>query len=303
VYYVKRPTENFTGIGEFKAAPLRGADLNSISDARISFADSESNDDVNNLNTSDNRYVCIYAYYEKNEEYKNNLEYFLEKGGLQSDIDYYIVVNGKCSVDIPDISNVRTIYRENKGFDFGGWQHIIKNYIHRPYDYYICLNSSVRGPYPENKPWLEQFLPLFGKDVKMVGTSINIFDSEFWVDMKSIYHKDAPYSHIQSMFFILNRESFDFLSEVGFFDDEADLVENNNMNHMILYKEVMMSQLLIRNGWNINCILPKYRDLDYREVKYNINPSGCDPYYRGTYFGGTIQPEEVVFYKSYRLHD
>ena len=29
--------------GEFKAAPLRGADLNSISDARISEADSESN--------------------------------------------------------------------------------------------------------------------------------------------------------------------------------------------------------------------------------------------------------------------
>jgi len=30
--------------GEFKAAPLRGADLNSIFDARISFADSESNE-------------------------------------------------------------------------------------------------------------------------------------------------------------------------------------------------------------------------------------------------------------------
>jgi hypothetical protein len=275
-FRVKRSTENFAGI-----------------------------DDVNDLNTSGNRYVCIYAYYEKNEEYKDNLEYFLEKGGIQPDIDYYIVVNGKCSLDIPDLSNVRIIYRENKGFDFAGWQHIIKNYILRPYDYYICLNSSVRGPYPENRPWLDQFLPLFesGKDVKMVGTSINIFDSEFWVDMKSIYNKDAPYSHIQSMFFILNREGFDYLNEIGFFDDEDDLVEKNNMNHMILYKEVMMSQLIIKHGWNINCILPKYRDLDYREVKYNINPSGCDPYYRGAYFGGTIQPEEVVFYKSYRLHD
>ena len=273
---VKRSTENFAGV-----------------------------DDVNDLNSSCNRYVCIYAYYEKSEEYKNNLKHFLEKGGIQPDIDYYIVVNGKCSLDIPDLSNVRIIYRENKGFDFAGWQHIIKNYILRPYDYYICLNSSVCGPYPENKPWLNQFLPLFdsGKDVKMVGTSINIFDSQFWVDMKSIYHKEAPYSHIQSMFFILNREGFDYLNETGFFDDEDYLVEKNNMNHMILYKEVMMSQLIIKNGWNINCILPKYRDLDYREVKSNINPSGCDPYYRGAYFGGTIQPEEVVFYKSYRLHD
>ena len=34
--------------GEFKAAPIRGADLNSISDARISEADSESNDSESN---------------------------------------------------------------------------------------------------------------------------------------------------------------------------------------------------------------------------------------------------------------
>jgi hypothetical protein len=262
-------------------------------------------DDGKFFNDSDNKYVCVYAYYEKNDEYKENLDYFLTKGGIQDGIDYYIVINGECTVDIPDKSNIKVIYRENKGFDFGGWQHAIKKYIKKQYDYYIFLNSSVRGPYPENKPWLEYFLPLFtsSKDVKLVGTTINIFDSEFWVDMKPIYEKDGPYSHVQSMFFILNREGFDYLLEQKFFDDEELLVEKNNMNHMILYKEVMMSQIIIKNGWNINCILPKYRNLDYREVKTNINPSGCDPYYRGAYFGGTIQPEEVVFYKSYRLHD
>ena len=262
-------------------------------------------DDGKNFNSSDNKYVCVYAYYEKNEEYKENLAYFFKKGGIQNDIDYYIVINGNCTVDIPDKPNIKVIYRENKGFDFGGWQHVIKKYIQKQYDYYIFLNSSVRGPYPENKPWLEHFLPLFesSKDVKIVGTTINIFDSEFWVDMKPIYEKDAPYSHVQSMFFILNREGFDYLIGQKFFDDEDLLIEKNNMNHMVLYKEVMMSQIIIKNGWNINCILPKYRDLDYREVKTNINPSGCDPYYRGAYFGGTIQPEEVVFYKSYRLHD
>ena len=37
VFFVKKT-------GEFKAAPRSGADLNSISDARISEADSESND-------------------------------------------------------------------------------------------------------------------------------------------------------------------------------------------------------------------------------------------------------------------
>ena len=121
--------------------------------------------------------------------------------------------------------------------------------------------------------------------------------------MKPIYQKDGPYSHIQSMFFILNSEGYEFLNQNKFFDDEVILNTRTDINYMIINKEIMMSQLIIKNGWNINCILPKYRDLDYREVKSNINPSGCDPYYRGAYFGGTIQPEEVVFYKSYRLHD
>ena len=47
-----------------------------------------------------------------------------------------------------------------------------------------------------------------------------------------------------------------------------------------------------------------YRDLDYRLVKTQINESsstyGGDPYFKGTYFGGTITPEEAIFFKNNR---
>lgn len=265
-------------------------------------------DDAKDLNVSNNKYVCIYAYYEKNEEYKNNFEYFLKNGGIINEIDYYIIINGKCSLDIPDRTNIKVLYRENKGYDFGAWQYVIKHHINKPYEYYIFINSSVKGPYSD-KNWLDEFLNLFnsGKDVKLVGTTINIFDEGFEgfnlnnETMKIIYDKESPYTHVQSMFFIIDKEAFDFLYKKGFFDDEEKLSNFGHINNVIIYKEIMMSQMIIKNGWNINCILPKYRDLDYRNIKQNINPSGCDPYWPETYFGNTIQPEDVIFYKGYRL--
>jgi len=175
-----------------------------------------------NLNNSKNRYVCLYAYYEKNEEYKNNLIFFLENGGIRDDIDYYIIINGLCTVDIPEYSNINIIHRENKGFDFGAWQSVIKNNIKRPYDYYIFINSSVEGPYSVGSSWLEKFLELFKKDnnVKLVGTSINIFDKGAWDELRKVHGNKPPYTHVQSMFFILNSDGFNYLNKIGFFDDE-----------------------------------------------------------------------------------
>ena len=261
------------------------------------------NNSIENFDTLyKNRYVCLYAYYEKNDEYRNNLIFFLENGGIRKDIDYYIIINGKCTIDIPKYSNVNIIHRENKGFDFGAWQSVITNNIKRPYDYYIFINSSVEGPYSVGSSWLEHFLVLFEKDnnVKLVGTSINILESA-WDEVRSIHGTKPPYTHVQSMFFILNNEGFNYLYSIGFFDDEHVLNEKNNMPYMIANKEIMLSQLILKNNWNINSILSKYRDIDYRFLKHNINTSGQDPYYKGAYFGSTIKPDEVIFYKGYRL--
>ena len=95
-----------------------------------------------------NKNVCIYAYYEKDEKYKNNFKYFL-KNGYRSDIDYYIVINGECTVEIEKKDNITVLYRENKGYDFGAWSYGV-NQLKQKYDYYIFLNSSVIGPYKQS---------------------------------------------------------------------------------------------------------------------------------------------------------
>ena len=39
-----------------------------------------------------NKICCLYAYYEKNDLYKSNLEYFL-KNGILENVDYYFIIN------------------------------------------------------------------------------------------------------------------------------------------------------------------------------------------------------------------
>jgi hypothetical protein len=190
--------------------------------------------------SQENKYVCFYAYYEKNEEYKENFKYFLNNGGLLDNVDYYFILNGKCTVSIPDRKNIKIIKRENKGFDFGAWSHTIAEHLDRDYDYYIFINTSVRGPY--NKNWLNIFLDLFNKDnVRLVGSTINIFD---W-NLHDYYGYPPPYSHVQTMFFILDNIGFKFLEKEGYFNDEEKL-NNEKVIHNFNYNPLLFPDGLCR---------------------------------------------------------
>ena len=260
-----------------------------------------------NFTDNSNKYACIYAYYEKDNNYKENFEYFLDNVvSKRSDIDYYLVINGKYTVELPDeTSNIKIIKRQNKGFDFGAWSHCVKKYIKKPYDYYIFLNTSVKGPYPSDTDWLVRFIDLFKSgpgDIKLVGTSINVLpDVKEPKDIvKKLYNYPPPYTHVQSMFFILNNDGYNILLTERFFDDENKLNNTTDLQVVVLEKEIRMSQILLKKGYNINSILSKYRDKDYTKITTNFNTSGDDPYYKGAYFGSTITKEEAIFFKTNR---
>jgi len=260
---------------------------------------------IENLTNTNNKYkyVCLYAYYEKNEKYKNNLNFFL-KNGILDEILYYIIINGnKCTISIPNKKNIIVIYRNNIGYDFGAWSECIEKYIKDTYEYYIFINTSVIGPIiDKNKNWLHEFLKLFNtKDVKLVGTSINMLNNN--TILKYYYsnfkNSNVILSHVQSMFFILDYEGFKHLVNHNLFNYKK--IASYSFYEVILNCEVKMSQIILNNNWNINCILSKYKNLDYRITNTNINPSGQDPYHKNSYFGKTIQPEEVIFFKTNRF--
>ena len=263
----------------------------------------------NFTNENNNKMCCLYAYYEKNQKYKDNLKFFLNNG-LLDEIDYYFIINGESTVIIPNQNNIKIIKRENIGFDFGAYSCIVENHLHKEYEYYIFINSSVKGPYlKDNIKWYDPFIQLFNKDVKIVGTSINIFPFDKYPFIKDsvnylnkIYNHDAPFTHIQSMFFIIDYEYYTYLKSKNFFD-EKKINKITEINNLIPYYEFGLSQLAFKNGWNINSILDKYKNLDYRTNKKDINPTslGGDPYNKNGYFGKTIDPYDVIFFKNNRF--
>lgn len=252
--------------------------------------------------------VLFYSYYEKNDLYRENFKYFLKNVVEKEDMDFYIIVNGDCSVSLPKKKNVKIIRRKNIGFDFGAYSHCITHHLHRQYDYYIFMNSSVRGPIPPNTDWRNKFKSLFKKDVRLVGVSINMLEREDLIRNGNVWAYDATQgksmlTHVQSMFFILDRKGFLYLrDEKKFFSDEKELNQSTDIWEIIIKKEIGLSQAILDNKWNINCILSKYKDKDYRKLDRNINTSCYDPYSKGCYFGKDISPKEAIFHKISRMN-
>jgi len=242
--------------------------------------------------------VCLlYAYFEKNELYKNNFKFFLENGILDH-VDYYIIINGHCSVEIPQKKNIKILIRENIGYDFGAYSHGIKN-LENNYQYIFFMNTSVCGPYYKDKNWTHYFIPLFSGDVKVVGTSINICTWDH--PLLKILYGNGPYSHVQTMFFGITNEYLTYLKSIDFFNQET--INQLDFESLIIRKEIGLSQIALKNNWNINCNLMLYKNLDYRNITKDINPTSHegDPYYQKAFFGMTIEPQQVVFFKNARI--
>ena len=252
-----------------------------------------------NLLEKNNKKVILFAYYEKNQQYKDNLLFFLKFGYYNdNDIDYIIIINGTHTLSLPKYDNLYVLERENRGFDFGGWAAGLKT-LKKKYDYYIFLNASIRGPFIPtyiNIKWYEPFINLIKSDIKLVGSTIAIVEGDYiWNPLPGKFC-----SVVQTYIFAMDFECLEFLMKCGFFDKEYE-----NILSVGKYQECGMSILVLQNGWNISCLIPEYQNRDYRKITKNFNPytsfgeivllnpdKAC--------FGRTIHPYEVIFIKTNR---
>jgi hypothetical protein len=252
--------------------------------------------------------VCIYAYHET-ELSKKNLNYFLVHGILQN-VEYFFVINDETVVDddfvILETENVTIIRRKNKGFDFGAYSHVVKKRLKKTYDYYVFMNGTVEGPSVKN--WTQPFIDLFKDDTHLVGATINMYPYSTFAGLRLgiLYGNKQMYSHVQSMFFMLDKIGFDYLLGISFFDDEEELNRLPNTiagkNLVIFKKEFGLSQHLLNNNWNISAYLQEFRDIDYRTVESPIfcNNGETDVNWDSAYHGRSLRPEDVIFLKNNR---
>lgn len=255
---------------------------------------------------TNNKIGVYYCYYERDDQYKENLTFFL-KHGLLDHIDYFFVINGECSVSIPNKKNIFVFQRENRGYDFGAYAYLFQKFDFSHYAYHFFCNTSVRGPFlsPDTsyKNWSEPFLELLNHDVKLVGTTINVVSGNYfqYLNKKYMHLNCHAIPTVQSMMFAIDKEYFEFLNERNFFD--LDKICQLSFEEVIAYQEINLSMLALENGWNIDCIASLYQGKDYRLINADFNPTSCsgDPVFPGAYFGNTLHPYDVIFFKTNRL--
>jgi hypothetical protein len=247
-----------------------------------------------------NNTLIIYCYFEKNDDYKNNLVYFLNYG-LEESNDYIFIINGHCMLKIPKYKNIKVLHRNNIGYDFGAYGEALKSINIEQYKYFFFINTSVRGPFFPNyvkMSWTIPFINLLKDDVKLVGTTINLTDGININNKDFLFDKQNYYAHVQSQMFATDLECLKFLISKGIFDL---LIEKHFLKFIIL-KEVGMSYHVLKNNWNISCLLPEYQNIDYRTLNVNFNPTSIngEMNYKNAYFNRTLHPYEAIFIKTNR---
>ena len=256
----------------------------------------------NNQTEVELKNLILYCYFEKDIDYINNLKIFL-KLGLYDECDYLFIINGKISIEIPEKNNIKVLYRKNEDYDFGAYNDALETIDINNYNYYFFINTSVRGPFiPSyvNIKWYEPFINLLIDDVKLVGTTINILNKDT-NESRSFYNKTKfkkPYTHVQTQMFAMTQECLKFLIFSKLFSN----YDYDNYGEFIAVKEILMSQLVLKNNWNISCIIPEYQNIDYRTLNndFNFSSNNGDPNFVNCCFGRTVHPYESIFIKINR---
>lgn len=244
--------------------------------------------------------LIIYATHEISE----NLIYFCRNGYIDDPkYDFVIVFNNPLIklAFFPNKNNIKVVTRENIGNDFGGWIHVLfskddnNNYLYLNYEYFIFINSTVRGPflpqwYDQQKYgyWPELYIAKLNDDVKLVGPIINMCYAAFNFDR-----------YVQSSFFVTDRIGIDIGIKNKIFD-----LNNIHMDKysIVVTKELGLSKAIINEGYNIACMLPNYNNVDFRIPIDDLSKkkSAFEPCSPNGYFDININPYEVMFIKINR---
>ena len=237
--------------------------------------------------------LVLYVFYIYNDRVKHFINHciFYDKN-----VDFIIISNDK-TIQFESPEYTETIFRENIGFDFGGWSDALLQDIgtkkrYMDYDHFIFANGSIIGPYihPDYKgKWTDIFIGGLQNNIKLFGSTINTCGDPI------------NQSHVQSYIFSMDKLTLEYLIQCEIFTNKT---YTQSMNETIFQKEILMSKKIIQNGWNIGSLLPYYHGVDFTfkskaPHEYNIRflHDVAFPQYRGILW----DEYQLVFIKGNRI--
>jgi hypothetical protein len=248
--------------------------------------------------------AVIYHYFNANQDHLRNLAYFLDRG-ITPTMEVYVFYAspvGDLKIRYPEVAFIPV---ENHDYDFAGYSAGARLITPKPkFQYVFFLNSGVLGPIiPEYLGnWTDRFINLLIDDVKLAGTTIaSPIQGEVNIDyLQSICPRSnvTVAHHVQTMFFAMKFETLVELAQDGLFTGEF----KNDKQSLVHNFELLLSWKLLSKGFNISAILKEFQGNDYRMLEESKNDHSIagDPYVINGYFGKSINPYDVIFYKTSR---
>ena len=209
-----------------------------------------------------------------------------------NDVDFVMICNDTTiQYDAPNY--VQKIYRENVGYDFGGWSDaLFINNKYNNYDYFLFLNSSVIGPFIPGyvtQKWTDIYLQGLRHNIKLFGCTINTCNDPL------------RKAHVQSYLFCMDKSTLLYLMECNIF---SKINYTNTFDDTIQNKEVLMSRKIIEKGWNIGSLLEYYKDVDFTfqtKQPHEYNLYFLNDIMYNHYRGSLWNEYQLVFIKGNRI--
>lgn len=248
--------------------------------------------------------AIVYHYFEKDVHYRENLIFFLATA-IDEDSDYFIIISGDCSIELPRISNVTYIQTINWNNDFGGYCTFVNEYLQQPYKAFIFVNSSVRGPFLpsyEKRDWTKLFLSPMTNGVHLVGASMNKpqpKNSQKNKDLTQNQHSFFEIPHIQTTAYAMSADAMSYLRKIGFYSVTTNLTKDD----VVSIYEIGLSTAILQNGWEIVDLLAsngKVSTSTQINEYLNFSARKGDVLFSKAYYGRTLSPVEAVFVKVNR---
>lgn len=192
--------------------------------------------------------LVLFVFHEINsrvQHFINNAIFYDEN------VDFILISNDKLTrFNVQPY--VKTLCRDNIGYDFGGWSEaLLTNNLYMNYDNYIFVNSSVIGPFIPaycKEKWTAIYINGLKDNVKLFGSTINTCGNPLFQ------------SHVQSYIFAMDKPTLEYLIKCEIFS-----ITNyaETFDEAVWNKEVLMSRKIIENGWNIGSLLKQYDGVDF----------------------------------------
>jgi hypothetical protein len=235
--------------------------------------------------------------------YNKRVKHFIENAVFEDNyVDFMIICNDPNIVfDHPNY--VKVLYRNNIGYDFGGWSEgLFTDDLYKKYQYFVFVNSSVSGPflqkYPPSTKWTDIFVNRLTDKIRLFGCTINATGLP---PPETIYNHLNP-AHVQSYLFCINYETLMYLIECDVFG----LTNMAKSFNEAIGREVRMSSKILEvDGWNIGCMMNYYEGVDFsfatkKKTDYNHDFFQEDTMY-SKYQGIFWNLEELIFVKGNRF--